>query len=227
MNATVLPSAVSEKPLPIHSSRTGVRSIFRVAGSSVNRYDQVRCDAAKKMPAGVHATRSGSSSNASVRLCDGGRARRDDGDDAVLEEVERLAHRRHERDARAVGRPARVRVGPVLRRPRPIARAAGDVDDRDVGGAAVGRIARDAMVEGDGTCRRATSRSCRRRTLPLVSARVARVARSKHVQVGVALVLILELDVAPPLLAFLHRLGDRVGHRERDLRARRATTRSC
>lgn len=62
------PSRVSEKPAPIHSSRGACRVTPRVAGSSENRYAHVRCDAEKKIPAVVHATRFGFSSNASVRL---------------------------------------------------------------------------------------------------------------------------------------------------------------
>src|SRR5688572_29630955 len=66
MNAAFLPSAVSEKPPPIHASRAKCRVTADVAGFSVNRYDHVRWADEKTMPAAVQSIKLGSSSNARV-----------------------------------------------------------------------------------------------------------------------------------------------------------------
>ncbi len=144
-----------------------------------------------------------------------GHSRHHDGDDAVLVEVKRFRHRRRECDFTSVGRPARIRVGSLLR-DRDRHGPGVDGDDRDVGAAAIRRIVRDAMVERDlASVGRPVETADHEGSLRQLAR--GRPAEVEQVQVRVALILIFQLDVTPPLLAFLHRFGDGILHRERHL----------
>ena len=169
------------------------------------------------MPRSVQRIRFGFSSNASVMLRDGGRAERDRRDDAVLEVERRLAHRRFERQLRSVRRPLRVGVGAFLR-DHDLRLAGGWNHHRDVGGAAVSGIAGGAMIVGNAAAVR-RPREVADHDVALGQLLRGPGGKIEQMQMRVAMILILELDVAPALLALLDRVGQRIERRERDLLA--------
>ena len=135
-------------------------------------------------------------------------------DDAVLVEVERLGHGRDERDLRSVGRPSRIAVGARLSDERR-AGAGGDIDDRDVGGAALASVARDPVIEGDARAVRRPVEAPDHERARCERARLLR-REIQHVEVGVTLILVLDLHLAPLLVARFHRVGLRIQSREGD-----------
>ncbi len=142
-------------------------------------------------------------------------------DDRVLIVEKWFRHRRHESDASAVGRPPWVRVGPRLS-DEGAPRAAGDIDDRNVGAVAICRVARDAVVEHDGAAvgrpLEATDDECARRER-LGRNRAARRGRQRQqVEVGHPPILVFDAEVAELLLALLDAVGHGVGHGVDDAR---------